>query len=217
MTDEALSKVTGSDSAEAQAVLRAAPELREREFMRLFLTGPRGVRFNQVAAARAAGYGEESDDEVVRVIASRVLHQPRNVLRIRRVLARYDENGERALEEVSRLAFANIADYITWDSTGVQVKPSTDLDEDQTAAVVSVVEKTFGDPPVKTVEVKLADKATALNLLAKYHQLIGPAEPEDGGTVRPFTLILGHTVNVQQNGHPPTNGAATNGADGEKA
>lgn len=223
MADEApaLRPVTKDpDDAAAVAVLQATPEIREAELLRLFLSGPRAVRFNAIACARLAGYGREdgtSDDEVLRVIASRILHNPRNVARIRRALDRMQGGIDRQIEELSRIAYAKLSDYVRWDDSGVTITAMQNLDEDQLSAVGSVVERTEKDG-TKTVEFKLKDAIAAHQLLYRLQQLAGPhfADDDSGdGTTpqRTFTLVLGPTQHVHHHhhGNGTVNGGPTNG------
>lgn len=210
---------TPDDSA-AVAVLQATPELREAELLRLFLSGPRHVRFNPIESARLAGYGNAdgtSSDEVLRVAASRILHQPRNVARIRRALDRMQGGIERQVEELSRIAYAKLSDYIRWDDTGVTITAMQNLDEDQLSAVGSVTEKTEKDG-TKTIEFKLKDAIGAHALLYRLQQLAGPRFPDDeggdgtGAPPKTFTLVLGPTQHVHHHHHGNgTNGGPTNG------
>lgn len=196
------------DESEPLSIVRTDVALRDAEFMRLYLRGPVGMRYNGAECARAVGYS--GDDEALRVRSSEVLHRPRNLLKIQRALDRNDAGIERVIHELACVGFAKASDFASWDVAGVALKSSTELDDDQLAAVVAVEEYQVGTRTA--VRVKLADKIAALGLLGKLNRLLGPVDPEDA-EVRPFTLILGQTVNVQQNGHP-INGAAPTGGEG---
>src|SRR5262245_25294713 len=105
-----LIRVNGAhDPAEALALLRANVALRESEFMRLYLRGPLGVRYNGLECAKAVGY-DSTDDNSLRVIASRLLHQERNLLKIKRAIDRNEASLDRMVHELSCMAFYNAAD-----------------------------------------------------------------------------------------------------------
>lgn len=77
--------------------------------------------------------------------------------------------GARVLEEIGRLAFADIRKYYRGDN---QLIPVTDLDDDAAAALASV--KTFeeftpdGDPIGTSKEIKLYNKLDGLEKLARH-------------------------------------------------
>ena len=75
----------------------------------------------------------------------------------------------RVLQEIGRLAFADIRNYYRGDN---QLIPVTDLDDDAAAALASI--KTFeeftpdGDPIGTSKEIKLYDKLAGLEKLARH-------------------------------------------------
>lgn len=72
---------------------------------------------------------------------------------------------ERVLEELARLAFADITDFLRWDASGVTLKPMDELTRAQTACVAEIVE-TSGKAG-KLLRVKLHGKLPALTALLK--------------------------------------------------
>ncbi len=122
--------------------------------------------------------------ESARVQASKALKQP-NVIkalneRRQRKKERCEIEQDRVLQELARMAFYNIADFVEWSNSNVKLRPSMDLDREQTAAIHEVAEGKFG------VSIKMASKEKSLELLMKHlgmlkekHELSGP----DGKTI----------------------------------
>jgi hypothetical protein len=208
------------DDAEPVSILHASADLRESEFMRLYLRGPLGVRYKGIECARRVGYSGE--DNALAARASELLHRPRNLLKLQRAIDRNDVGLDRVVYELKCLGFARMSDYATWDNTGVAIKSSTELDDDQLAAVVVVEEYPLGT--TRGIRVKLGDKIGALALLAKLNRLVA-SDPTDAdqSEQQPFTLVLGqqqhvhfHTHQPNSNGAPDANGHATPPPSGEE-
>ena len=79
---------------------------------------------------------------------------------------------ERVLKELASIGFAKATDFLTIQGGRVLIKDSDDVAADKLAALASVKEGMYG------VEVKLADKARALEMLGKYLGLFDGTNPE---------------------------------------
>ena len=86
--------------------------------------------------------------------------------KLAKVMDRYAVTQERITEEMAKIAFANVDDFVTWDNDGVAVKSSADL-TDATKAAISEVSETRNEKTGTTVKVKAYDKLAALQTLAK--------------------------------------------------
>jgi hypothetical protein len=73
------------------------------------------------------------------------------------------------MEELGRMAFSNMGDYVTWGPNGMELRDYALLDEDQTAAIADIEPKGNG----KQARLKLYDKLAALNALARHLGMIG--------------------------------------------
>lgn len=87
--------------------------------------------------------------------------------RIEKVYDKYAITEEKIAEEIAKLAFTNLTDVIEWDKDGVRVKSSSDLPPEVRAAISEVIE-TGDDEKGRTIRIKMFDKKSALELLAKY-------------------------------------------------
>lgn len=81
------------------------------------------------------------------------------------------------VEEVAKLAFANMTDFIVIDQDGMARSDLSGLTREQLAALSEITIDTYMDGkgddarPVKSVKFKLAPKLAALELLGKKHKL----------------------------------------------
>src|SRR5437763_16990955 len=73
-----------------------------------------------------------------------------------------DISLERVVQELGRLGFASIRDIVDWDKTGIKVKPSAELSEDQVAAIAEIVASAKDNTIYR---VKMHDKNAPLALL----------------------------------------------------
>ncbi|HLI22061.1 MAG TPA: terminase small subunit [Stellaceae bacterium] len=77
--------------------------------------------------------------------------------------------ADRVIEELARMAFANIRDFADWGPKGISMRDKALLDPEETAAIADIEHKGNG----KLGRLKLYDKLAALNALAKHLGMIG--------------------------------------------
>src|SRR5690242_14169496 len=137
----------------------------QRAFVREYLSG-----VNATEAARRAGYSSASASR----IAYALLRHPQVAALIEEGNERRAEKrrvtADRVVEELGRMAFANIRDYVDWDSVGVRLRDKSLLDPEETAAIADVEPKGTNG---KFTRLKLYDKLAALNALARHLGMIG--------------------------------------------
>lgn len=151
---------------------------RQRLFVEEYL-----VDRNATAAAIRAGYSRNRADSAG--------HRLKNLPRVREAIAaaqaeRLRQVGlsrERVLEELARIAFADIRDFLTWDADGVRLRPMDALTAEQAACVAEIVES--GGKTGKGLRVKLHGKLAALAALAR---LLGTEERREDA--RPKQIIV---------------------------
>ena len=74
--------------------------------------------------------------------------------------------ADRVLQEIARIAFADIRKTVTFGPSGVIIKSSESLDDDTAAAISEVCETTTKEGGSQ--KVKMHDKVKALDLAAKH-------------------------------------------------
>lgn len=131
------------------------------------------VDLNATQAAIRAGYSPRSAD----VTGARLLGNAKVRAALDKALGSQQERtqvtADRVVEELGKLAFSNMLDYMTTGDDGLAYIDLSSLTREQAAAIqeVTVDEYTEGDGEdgrlVKKVKVKLADKKGPLELLGK--------------------------------------------------
>lgn len=132
--------------------------------------------FNGTQAAIRAGYSERGAD----VTAARLLGNAR----VSALIAEHVKAGEaraavtqdRVVQELARIAFADIRNVMSWDGERSTFKPSTELDDDAARAIASVKERTTRTEArngesvtyLETRELKMYDKLKALEMLGRH-------------------------------------------------
>lgn len=121
---------------------------------------------NAAAAARRAGYSPRT----ARAIGQENLTKPD----IRAAIAAETERRadrtrvtqDRVVKELARLGFTDMTDFVEWGPSGLTVKPSSDLSDDDSPAVTHVkfTPGEWGD----TVEIKLGHKDSSLRMLGQH-------------------------------------------------
>jgi phage terminase small subunit len=156
--------------------------VKQKLFVKEYLSDP---KLNGPQAAVRAGYAETG--------AASLLNKPEIAMAVQEAMdirsARLDITADRVLVELSKMAFANIADFIEWDDGKVRVLPGKNLSEDQTAAIAEITETPgkFGS----SIKVKLHDKKSNLELLARHLKILGTANDfDDGDIVAPVQVVI---------------------------
>lgn len=132
------------------------------------------IDYNGKRAAIAAGYrpsrAEVTGSELVR---NRKVQRLIDQLETERAV-RCQVDGDRVLEEVQRLAYSNMADFLKANESG-DVTVSLPIDDrDKMAAVHEFTTETYlsgqgpNKLPITTVKFKLADKRSSLELLMRH-------------------------------------------------
>lgn len=133
------------------------------------------IDFNTKRAMMAAGYSEST------AIAKggEMRRRPHVAARIAELKRSYYEEKEqqraRAAEEMQRLAFSDIRNYLRVSNNGVQMLDSEDWTDDQAAAVKAVSESTTiipqkNDDPIekRTIKLELYSKTEALRMIGQH-------------------------------------------------
>lgn len=93
------------------------------------------------------------------------------------VVKRQRSSADQVVAELTRIAFADIRDVVTWKDNTVSLVDSEKLTPEQAASIAEVIETPHG------IKIKLHPKLSALESLGKYHKL--------------FTEVVEHTGRVQ--------------------
>lgn len=146
------------------------------------------VDLNATQAAIRAGYAERT----ARAIGSENLTKPAiadaiQVLRVR-LSKKLEITQGRVLQELARIAFADVRNLFVWDAEKACYVPSTDLTDDEAAAISEIQAETVrytredGETETKIkLKLKTYDKKGALDSIAKHlgmfiekHEVTGP-------------------------------------------
>ncbi len=129
------------------------------------------VDLNATQAAIRAGYGEAGAATQGWRLLRDVEETADRISELKaETVEKLELKRDRVIEELLRVAFANIADLIHWDSEGVHILPSKRLPRQVTAAVQEI---TFTKGKYQQrVSVKLGSKLDALDKLARHLGLL---------------------------------------------
>lgn len=134
---------------------------KQRRFVQEYL-----VDLNATAAAKRAGYSEKSAARIAVELLNKTQVSEAIKKAIDKRQSRTEITQDRVLQELASIGFAKGTDYASIVSGVVLVHDSDQLTEQQKAAIVSIKQTKEG------VEIKLADKYKALELLAKHLGLL---------------------------------------------
>ena len=159
---------------------------------------------NGTQAAIRAGYSERTAQEQSSRLLSKVMVQQRVAELQANVARRLDIKAENVLQELARVGFSNIGDYVAWGPDGVRLRPSEDMTPEQWAAVSEVVD-VFGSDGRSGIKFKLHDKLAALIQLGKHLKLfVDRVEHEAGETMADVVAAMYRKRLAEQNGDIPS-------------
>ena len=150
---------------------RSPPRLtpRQEQFVDEYL-----IDLNATQAAIRAGYSRKTADRIGPELLGKTCVSDAIQRRRRDRERRTEITQDRVLQELAAIAFARGTDYASVSPGGVvHIKPTDELNDTQKAAVLSIKETQNG------VEIKLADKVRALELLGKHQGLFDGSGRED--------------------------------------
>ena len=163
-----------------EARMSAKLTRKQRQFVQEYL-----LDYSASAAARRAGYSKRT----ARVIGFENLTKPAIAAEISRVVEEKkrfaDITRERVLEEMRRLAFAQMTDMVTLKGGWVVVKDTESLTTEQKSAISQIRQKKDGE-----IEVKFYDKQKSLEMLAKYLGIFSDANTGQSPGVQPQINIV---------------------------
>jgi phage terminase small subunit len=132
------------------------------------------IDLNATAAYIRAGYAVKNENSAA-ASASALLRNPKIQRYIQELMqSRSQTTGitaERVLQEIGRIAFADMRRFSTWGPGRADLKRCEELSEDETAAIAEVSHSE--GPKGSQTKIKLHDKVAALTLAAKHTGLLG--------------------------------------------
>ena len=136
--------------------------LKQQRFISEYLIEP-----NSKTAAVRAGYAANT--------GGLLLSKPLVIAEIERrrlkLANKMEITAERVLREYARIAFADSRQIMSWGPDGVTLRDSTELTDDEAAAVAEVAETLGTDKGGGSIRLKTHSKIAALEALAKHLHL----------------------------------------------
>lgn len=120
------------------------------------------IDLNATQAAIRAGYKKDYADRMAYKLVenSRVKEYIQECMKERE--KRTETKQDRAINEIAKIAFANITDYVQIKNNEVKIIETEKLTNDQKAAIINIKQGANG------IEIKMADKIKALELLGRH-------------------------------------------------
>lgn len=137
----------------------------QKRFVQEYIAHP-----NATKAATRAGYSRNSAHDA----GSRLLRNAEIKRAVEEGMGSYGVTPERVIEELVRIAFADLGDIAEWGTDWVRFTPSEDLLPEDRASIKKVKSVTTTDENGNTrtsLEVEQYDKARALELLGRRFKL----------------------------------------------
>lgn len=139
------------------------------------------VSFNATKAATLAGYSEKSAARLGHEVLKNPLVQEALKEIYDRTAREHTELRFRIIKQLKLIAFSNIKNYGSFDSNGLKLTPSEDLDDGIASAIqeFKVTQTEVG----KNVQFKLASKERALEMLGRHLGMFADVPLDDDGAV----------------------------------
>jgi phage terminase small subunit len=153
------------------------------------------VDLNATQAAIRAGYSEKTArQQGQRLLTNVDIRRAIEEAEAER-LERLGVRAERVLEELARLGFSNMLDYLNISRDGEPYVDLSEMTREQAAAVQEVIVEDFLDGrgedarEVRRVKFKLADKKAPLELLGKHLKLFTEKHEHTGAGGGPIEIV----------------------------
>lgn len=144
---------------------------KQRSFVQEYL-----IDLNATQAAIRAGYSAKA----AAVQGARLLTNAKVLAALQEAQKRRERRTEitadRVLNELAKIAFSDLKDFVEFGSAGIRIKPSSDVDGTVLSEVSEMVTK-----GATVTSVKLHSKMKALELLSKHLGLAAPEKHEVSG------------------------------------
>jgi phage terminase small subunit len=165
--------VETENSADETATESAELTPKQEMFCREYIKDLNGTQ-----AAIRAGYSEHTAGSQ----AHDLLKKPEISARVQQLLdarsKRLEITADRVLNELAKIAFADMRRYARWNASGVEFHDSESLSDDECAAIQEITETT--NQHGGSLKVKLHDKKGALELLSKHLKLLTEKHEHSG-------------------------------------
>jgi len=136
------------------------------------------IDLNATQAATRAGYSKKTAYSMGQRLLKKVEIQKELQKGMDKRAKKVDITADRVLEEIAKMAFSNIQDFITVNDDGTACVDLSGMTREQAAAIQEVTVDQYVDKSmdedgerVKKIKFKLADKKGNLELLGKHLQL----------------------------------------------
>lgn len=147
---------------------------KEKKFIQEYL-----IDLNATQAAIRAGYSKDSAANIGGQNVRKPLIQSAIFTEMDKRMKRTNITQDQIIIALKRIAFANIADLMTWNDASINIAPSDQLKRSKTYAISEISENV--NQHARTVKVKLKDSIRALELLAKHAGMfIDRSDPTTG-------------------------------------
>lgn len=133
------------------------------------------IDLNATQAAIRAGYSVKTAREQACVLLTNLNIQAAVQKALKKRAERTQITADRVLEELAKIAFSNIVDYVSFNGSTVTLGDSEQIEREKLAAIESVSEGKDG------VKLKLHNKLTALNALSQHLGIDKPDTSSDEG------------------------------------
>lgn len=139
--------------------------------------------FNGTQAAIRAGYSKKTaNEQAVRLLANISVQKRISELKAR-AIQKTDITLKRVLDELGKIAFSNISDFLEFGPGKLLLKESGTMDRDVLSCIAEVSETAK-----RGIKFKLHDKAKALDSLKQYFQDFGSGSDEKKTIILPLAF-----------------------------
>lgn len=150
--------------------------VRQQMFVREYL-----IDLNATQAAIRAGYSKKTAGSQGERLLNRSDIKAIVQKKMDERATRVDITADRVLEEIAKLAFSNINDFVDWSDGAVSIRASAGIDNKKLGAISEVSESATQNG--SNIKVKMHDKVRALELAGKHLKLFTD-KVEHSGKVR---------------------------------
>jgi len=153
---------------------------RQEIFVREYL-----ISLNATDAAEKAGYSKKTANRIGHELLQRPDIAEAVKSKIEKRFTKLDISADRILNELARIAFADLKKVMDWNDGRIEIKNSDEIADDDSAAIAEISETITGQGTI-TRKLRHHDKVRALELLGKYQKLFIEKHEHSGPDGKPL-------------------------------
>lgn len=126
------------------------------------------VDLNATQAAIRSGYSKRNATKIGHQVLQKHQVQERLAVLMNKRERKTEISQEMVLQELAKIAFSDLRNFVSWSVDGVLVKDSEQISDEHASAISEIIDSKSGKDGDRNIRIKLHDKVAALEKIGKH-------------------------------------------------